>query len=111
MHITGLGQDAIYAQKSLKCEISRRRFWTFYLMHCHNGEDFAPVHQTADIDSLPLPWPSKDFEIGLTDTVPGFLNSETSNGGVYMEVIRALTLWYVLNKTLLISAVYSRPMY
>ncbi|KAK6371287.1 hypothetical protein LTS17_009018 [Exophiala oligosperma] len=93
MSITGLGEDTMRAQKSLKCEIRRRRFWTFYLMHCHNGEDFSIVRQTADIDNLPLPWPSKDFKSGITDTAPAFLNSKTSNGGVYMEVIRALTLW------------------
>ncbi|KIX03502.1 uncharacterized protein Z518_07055 [Rhinocladiella mackenziei CBS 650.93] len=93
LHIIGLGSETPQTQKSWKCEIRRRRFWACYLMHCHNGECLSLLKPVADTGNLALPWPEEDFDIGVTDYPRVTLNSNQSNGGIYTEVIKALTLW------------------
>lgn len=51
---------------------------------------FEPV---ADIARLPLPWPEADFEAGYSRAPPVSLTSGGSGGGIYAEMVKAMTLW------------------
>jgi hypothetical protein len=45
------------------------------------------------MEKLALPWPEADFEAGYLRTSQVTLDSALSNGGVYAEIIKILTLW------------------
>ena len=78
---------------SLAAEIRRRRFWACYLMHCHTSEKLLLVEQVADVPSVPLPWPEEDFESKASNCPEVTLISSEGNGGVYSNLIGALTIW------------------
>lgn len=78
---------------SWESEIRRRRFWASYLMHCQNSEGLLHFQLADDMLDLPLPWPEEDFDAGAAACDPVTLESVPSNGGIYSEIIKALTLW------------------
>ena len=43
--------------------------------------------------NLPLPWPEDEFETGLAKSNAVTLSSTESNGGIYAELVKVLTLW------------------
>ncbi|KEF57342.1 uncharacterized protein A1O9_05259 [Exophiala aquamarina CBS 119918] len=47
----------------------------------------------TNMDNLPLPWPEEDFEIGVCRSPQITLSSDQSNGGMYAELIKILTIW------------------
>lgn len=92
-YILGLGSEANHADNSLKFEIRRRRFWACYLMHCHGSERFSLFESETDKLALKLPWPEEDFSAGNSKCPQVSLGSVQSNGGIFSELIKALTLW------------------
>ena len=93
VHIIGLGSETICMDNSWESEIRRRRFWACYLMRCHNSERFLLLEPDADILNLALPWPEEDFDAGVSKCPRVSLESVQSNGGIFSELIKALTLW------------------
>ena len=71
----------------------RRRLWACYLMQCKMGENLALFEPIANIPKLTLPWPEADFEAGISQGPHGCLESGQGNGGIYAEMVKALTLW------------------
>ena len=67
-------------------------------MHCTMCENLSLFDPVADIPKLPLPWPEADFEAGVSRGPYVCLESGGNGGGVYAELIKALTLWYKLTK-------------
>ena len=47
------------------------------------------------MDKLALPWPEADFEAGYSRSAPVTLDSSQGNGGIFAEVVKILTLWWV----------------
>lgn len=78
---------------SLESEIRRGRLWACYLLHCHGSERSHQFDPEANISNLALPWPDEDFHAGISICAPASLESIKSNGGIFSELIRALTLW------------------
>ena len=68
-------------------------------MHCHNNEKLSSFAPLAELPNLPLPWPEDDFESGVAKGSSATLTSTESNGGMYAELVKALTLWYNLVKS------------
>ncbi|KAH7148987.1 hypothetical protein B0J13DRAFT_295137 [Dactylonectria estremocensis] len=93
LYIMGLGPTAPRNENSLEIEIRRRRFWACYLMHCYSPERLALFEPIANMHDLPLPWPEEDFEAGMSRCPTVTLKSRQSNGGIFCELIRALTFW------------------
>ncbi|KAK5061460.1 hypothetical protein LTR84_008003 [Exophiala bonariae] len=93
LHIRGLGSAKLHTQNSLESEIRRRRLWACYLAHCTLGENLSLFEPVADITRLPLPWPEADFEAGVSRGAPVCLASGGSGGGIYAEMVKAMTLW------------------
>lgn len=81
-------------ENSLESEIQRRRFWACYLMHCQNSERLMLFEPVADILNLTLPWPEEEFECGISTHTRVSLESVQSNGGIFSEIIKVITLWY-----------------
>lgn len=62
-------------------------------MQCGLCEKLSHFEPIADIPKLPLPWPEKDFDAGISRGPYICLESGGVNGGIYAELIKALTLW------------------
>lgn len=93
LHIGGFGSAKLYTQNSLESEIRRRRLWACYLMQCQLGEHLSLFDPITDISNLTLPWPEADFDAGVCPSLRSCLTSHVSNGGIYSELVKALTLW------------------
>ncbi|KEF54552.1 uncharacterized protein A1O9_08994 [Exophiala aquamarina CBS 119918] len=92
-----LGPDRLGSEKyrtgtGLDSEILRRRFWAHYLMNCHSAESATADRPSERTLKLPLPWPEEDFVAGIADVTPIFLECGFSNGSLYAELSRSLTL-------------------
>lgn len=92
LSIIGIGSVLPQQLGSWEAERRRRRAWATYLMHCHNAESLSNFSVTG-MEKIALPWPEADFESGHTRSAPVTLESGWSNGGIYAEVIKILTLW------------------
>lgn len=92
LNIKRLGADTA-TQNTWESDLRRRRLWACYLMHCHNNEKLSNFEPLVTLPNLPLPWPEDDFEGGLANANPSNLTSTESNGGIYAELARGLTLW------------------
>ncbi|KAJ9609082.1 hypothetical protein H2200_006853 [Cladophialophora chaetospira] len=101
LHILSSGNDRPGKEDLWVSERARRRFWAWYLMSCHAPESAIMVAERPDnINTLTLPWHEQDFERS-TPTQPRLsLSSGKSNGGLYCEVIRAMTHWAYVNALL-----------
>ena len=62
-------------------------------MQCQLGEHLLLFEPIADIPKLTLPWPDADFDTGFSRGPHGCLESHGPNGGLYAELIKAMTLW------------------
>lgn len=93
IQIIGPSSSKPQTESPLEAEIRRRRFWACYLMHCQNAERLSLFESGADIMKLPLPWPEEDFDAGLPQSPQTTLQSRQSNGGIFSELIRILTIW------------------
>jgi hypothetical protein len=84
-------------ENSLESEIQSRRYWACYLMHCQNCERLMLFEPVVDILNLTLPWPEEDFEVGISTHPRSSLESVQSNGGIFSEMIKVITLWYEIS--------------
>jgi len=62
-------------------------------MHCHSDEKLSSFGPFMALSNLPLPWPEDEFESGLAKGASATLTSTKSNGGIYAELVKAMTLW------------------
>jgi hypothetical protein len=92
-HIIGLGSDTTRTENSLESEIRLRRFWACYLMHCYNSESSSLFEPTAEVKNMRLPWSEEDFNAGVSNVPAVKLKMAQSNGGVFSEMIKGMTLW------------------
>lgn len=92
LNIKRLGADTVI-QNTWESDLRRRRLWACYLMHCHNNEKLSNFEPLVTLPNLPLPWPEDDFEAGVANANPTNLTSTESNGGIYAELAKGLTLW------------------
>lgn len=100
-HILGLGREKARNDKSFESEVRRRRFWACYLTSCHAGGFAFSYFSDETTKGLPLPWCEEDFEVCQSNRPLVSLSSGETNGGIYCEMIKAMTLWYIcsLNAT------------
>ncbi|KAM3083425.1 hypothetical protein ACMFMG_004075 [Clarireedia jacksonii] len=91
--ITGLGSEACQQGDPLESELRRRRVWACYLLQCHSSEALSHFQSSSDMRKFPLPCPEYEFSSGSLITPGGCLSSDRSNGGLFAEVLKALTLW------------------
>ncbi len=66
-------------------------------MQCSLGEPLVLFEPIANVAKVPLPWPEVDFATGVAKGPTVCLESDMSSGGVYSELVRVSTLWYVLS--------------
>jgi len=62
-------------------------------MQCQMAEQLSLFEPVADMPNLTLPWPEEDFDAGVSRGPPVCLESGGGNGGIYAELVKALTLW------------------
>jgi len=93
--LLGLGSEKHRSGTTLESEILRRRFWAYYLMNCHAAEAGTADRPSERTLKFPLPWPEEDFVAGITNDTTTTLESGFSNGSLYAELSRSLTLWYI----------------
>lgn len=93
--LLGLGSEKYRGGTGLESEILRRRFWAHYLMNCHAAESATADRPSERTLKLPLPWPEEDFVGGIAKSAPITLECGFSNGSLYAELSRSLTLWGV----------------
>jgi hypothetical protein len=93
LHTGGIGPATLHNQDSLELEIQRRRVWSLYLAQCLFGDRLQLFEPIANIKELTLPWPEDDYENGIAQSPRMCLESSMSHGGVFAELIRAMTLW------------------
>ena len=62
-------------------------------MDCHAPESMIAHGPTESTTKLTLPWPEEDFEIGMSRLPKVCIDSDQGNGGLYCEIIKAMTLW------------------
>lgn len=82
-------------EDSWATEKDRRRFWACYLMNCHTSDPMSLGTSASKIKDFTLPWREEDFDMGLLQSPTTTLASGQSNGDIFGELIKALTLWYV----------------
>lgn len=93
-YLLGLGQDRL--EDNWETEIRRRRFWACYLMTCQTAEPLTIVDIGGKASELTLPWQDDDFSLRTPSTPRVTLDSDEGNGGIYCELARIFTIWYVL---------------
>lgn len=92
-HILNLVSRTGTARDSLDAELSRRRFWACYLINCHSTDSMFAISPSRNLAGLPLPWVEDEFEHGSSNSRPCTFGSGITNGGIYSEMIRAMTHW------------------
>jgi hypothetical protein len=78
-------------EATFESEVRRRRFWACYLMHCH-AIDFT-MGMGHSPSKLTLPCREEDYDAGLPGHPKVCLSSGESNGGIFCELVKALTFW------------------
>jgi hypothetical protein len=76
-------------------EIRRRRFWAYYLTNSHASEpsNMMLTEPSPRAKRLTLPWREEDYELGIPTILRPCLESEQTHGGLYCELIKAMTYW------------------
>lgn len=93
IHIIGLGVETRRSKHSWTSELRRRRLWACYMTHCHTSDRLTAFESSTAIDNLPLPWTEEEFNSGVPRLPVTTLKSGTSNGGIFSELIKALSIW------------------
>ncbi|KIX09067.1 uncharacterized protein Z518_00145 [Rhinocladiella mackenziei CBS 650.93] len=96
-YLLGFGTERPNADDSWESEVCRRRFWSCYLMHCHASESLFALEAGETVLKLALPWREEDFDAGIPTRPKATLDSGPSNGGIFCELVKALTFWHVLS--------------
>ncbi|KAI1259592.1 hypothetical protein F5Y18DRAFT_408672 [Xylariaceae sp. FL1019] len=91
--IVGLGPRSLQTENTLESEIRRRRFWACYAMHCHTSERGNQFQLKGPIMTLPFPWPEEDFEDGVGRHGQNCIEDDRSDGALFSELIRIMTIW------------------
>ncbi|KAF4963112.1 hypothetical protein FSARC_8825 [Fusarium sarcochroum] len=92
LHIIGIGPQAPNNNSALEFEIRRRRFWACYLFHCFSSEKLFHFDAITNVYDLPLPWPEDSFAAEFSRSPVATIKNK-SNGGIFADLIRGLTLW------------------
>ncbi|KEF58410.1 uncharacterized protein A1O9_06336 [Exophiala aquamarina CBS 119918] len=106
-HILNLGSHNKAKGNPLEAELSRRRFWACHLINCHSSESMFAINPPDKIAALPLPWCDSHFDCGKSEDQPVYLDSDSTNGGIYSELIKGMTIWSSVN-TLIKSSTLSQ---
>lgn len=91
--ILGIGNIQQQKIQTFEVEVLRRRFWSWYIMHCHNTESFGVLDTVGDLMSLPLPWSEEDFSLGTLTSPTATLASTEGSTSVFGELSKIMTLW------------------
>lgn len=91
--VNGIGDIMQQQMQTIEVEVQRRRFWSWYLMHCHNTESFKVLDSIVDVQSLPLPWCEDDFSVGTLTTPTGTLTSTEGSTSIFAELAKVMTIW------------------
>lgn len=91
----GLGSDPPGKEDLWESEVRRRRFWASYLIEGHSSEPASMIVRQPSESTLKLtlPWREEDFEVGIPSQPRACLDSGQSNGGLFCELIKAMTIW------------------
>lgn len=91
--ILGIGNTQQQKIQTFEVEVQRRRFWSWYIMHCHNTESTGILDAVGDLMSLPLPWSEEDFSHGTLTSPTVTLASTEGSTSVFAEMSKIMTLW------------------
>lgn len=92
-HVLGLSVDTPGKERLWVSEVRRRRYWACYLTNCHASESVLMPDRDENAKKLTLPWTEHDFERGNSAKATINLVSNQSNGGLFCELIKIMTLW------------------
>lgn len=95
VQILGLGCERIGTEDLWESEVRRRRFWACHLINSHAAEPayIGTVEPSDSTLKLLLPSREEDFEVGKPSQPQTCLSSSHSNGGLFCELIKAMTIW------------------
>lgn len=91
--ILGFGNIQQQKIQTFEAEVQRRRFWSWYIMHCHSTESIGIFDTVSDLMSLPLPWSEDDFSLGTLTLPTATLASTEGSASGFAELIKIMTLW------------------
>jgi hypothetical protein len=91
--ILGLLTERKEKEGTLESEIRRRRFWACYLLCSFQSEALLPRSPTEQMLNLYLPSSEEDYQLGFSRDLVS-MKSDQSNGSVYAELVKVMTLWY-----------------
>jgi hypothetical protein len=91
--ILGIGNTQQQKIQTFEVEVLRRRFWSWYIMHCHNTESSGVLDPVGDLMNLPLPWSEEDYGLGILTTSTTTLASTEGSTSVFAEMSKIMTLW------------------
>jgi hypothetical protein len=79
--------------ESFELEVQRRQFWSWYIMHCHNGEGFGVLDAAGNVAELPLPWSEDEFAACSHTSSTNCLITAEGSTSVFAELVRLMTFW------------------
>lgn len=91
----GLGSERTGKEDLMESESRRRLYWACYLINCHAAEPSGIItaEPSDSTVNLSLPWREEDFERGIPSQPQASLMSDQSNGSLFCELIKAMTIW------------------
>ncbi|KAH8893599.1 hypothetical protein GQ53DRAFT_717156 [Thozetella sp. PMI_491] len=96
-HILKLVNNKGEGRTSLEAELSRRRFWACYLINCHSTDCMFSISPPKKLAALPLPCEESEFDSGVIESPLVAFGSESTNCGIYSEMVKAMTHWTSVN--------------
>lgn len=94
-HLLGLGSERRGKEGLFESELRRRLFWACFLVNCHGADSPFAIFSTKAVEHLSLPWHEDDFEACRLSQPLVSLSSGTTNGGIWCELVKAMSIWYL----------------
>ena len=92
-HVLKLIDDSRSDKSAFDAEMSRRRFWACHLINCHSSDSMFAISPQPNLDALLLPCRENEFDNNVQRGLQTTFGSGSSNGGVYSELVRAMSHW------------------
>ncbi|PHH87071.1 hypothetical protein CDD83_9345 [Cordyceps sp. RAO-2017] len=90
----GLGPAAESGDSPLTMEITRRRFWAYFIINqfC-NGMPGSPRLRLADFKGIALPCDEESFDLGLVPSPSQASDAGPQDASYFAEMVRLASIW------------------
>ena len=91
--ILGLDNLPATSNTSISIELSRRRFWAYYILNQFVDRTASQKTRISGLEAVPLPCDEVRFESGALPAQHITLDSQERNTSLYAELIRISSTW------------------